>query len=371
MKKIYTIILFICSLTGFSQNDLIGEWYLDHIIKDGVIHNNYFNDNQIFNIEFTNTESFDDYLEFTSGHGCNASNGIYSLNSNEITIDIVGTTLVDCLTAPHAQYETLFLNELTYDDGDATIIHTFTITGVGIDEVLTLVNTASGNTLVYKKEAPTTLLVSTWWLHHIDIPGNPQINIPTADYPNITFTGNISVIPTIPEANGTGECESFFTNYNVTFNGANNISFSSFTQTLAGCATNSYEGIYFQILGDNTSNFFEFEIVENGSTLILTDLLGAKLIFGDSTLSLEEQSIGDLNIAIKQNLVYDQIELEIDDIVLTKDIRHEIYSIDGKIMMSSILSQNTINVSEMQSGIYILSFIKNNVKISNIKFVKN
>lgn len=371
MKKIYITFFFLCSLTSYSQNELIGEWYLDHIIKNGVTHHNYFNDNQVFYIEFTETESgFNDFLEFNMGHGCNASNGIYVLNSNEITIDIVGTTLVDCFPIPHAQYESLFYNEFTYDDGDNTILHTYTMTGVNNDQILTLVNSVSGNTIVYKKVQPTLLLVSTWWLHQIDIPGNPLINIPETDSPNIIFTNTVSDLTYIPETYGTGECEGFFAHYNVTFNGANNISVSGFNETLSACATEAYEGIYFQILGDNTTNFFEFEIVNAGSTLILTDLLGAKLIFGNSTLSIDEQSIFNLDITLKQNPINTKLVLKIDDIILLKELEYQIYTMDGKIVKSSILTQNTIDVSEIQSGIFMINFTKNNLKLNSLKFIK-
>ena len=368
MKKIY-FIFFLTTIFSYSQNELVGEWYLDHIIKEGVTHNNYYNESQVFSIEFTNIESFENYLEFSTAHVCNASNGIYSLNSNEITISIVGTISIDCYATPYAQYEALFMNELTFDDGDTIINHTYTITGVGNDQVLTFINTASGNTLVFKKHAPTILLVSTWWLHQIDIPGNPIINIPTTDTPYITFTNIIDPFNpfiNIPEANGVGECEGFYTNYSVTFNGANNMSFSSFTQTLSGCATQAYEGIYFQILGDETTNFFQFEIIDNGSTLILTDLLGARLIFGDSTLSIEEEYIHELGITLKQNPVDNQLKLELDNSILTEKIKYYIYSIEGKIITSSKLYQDSIDVRNLISGIYFIRF--NNSK--TIKFIK-
>lgn len=369
-KVLLTIFIFFFSFFSFSQNDLIGDWFLYYIVKDGVTHPNYFNDNQIFEITFTDTENgvFEDYLNFGMGHGCNASNGIYILDSNEITIDIEATTAADCLTRPHAQYETLFLETFAYND--LSSLHTYNITGVSNDQLLTLLNPVNGNSLVFKKQAPTTLLISTWWLHHIDIPGNPIIDIPITNAPHITFTNNIfNPLPMIPEAEGVGECESFFAKYNVTFNGANNISISEFVETLSACATESYEGIYFGILSDIYSSFFEFEIIDNGTTLILTDLLGSKLIFGDTTLSVEDHSTDNLNISLQQNPTDHQLKLEIDNFLLAEQIEFAIYSIDGKLMKSSILNKNTIDINTIQSGIYFISFSIYN-KIYTLKFIK-
>lgn len=372
MKYFYSFFCLsvLLSLSANSQSNLLGTWYLDHIIKDEVVYNNYYNDNTIFDIEFTDTVSFGDYLEFNTGHGCNASNGIYIPTSNEITIEIVGTTLADCLTTPHAQYETLFLDELTYDEGATSIIHNYTITGADEEEVLTLINEASGNSLVYKKQQPNTLLVSTWWLHQIDIPGNSIIDIPQTDAPNIIFTNTISTFPILPEVNGFGECEIFNANYSINFNGGNNIQLADFVQSLGGCPNMSYESTYFQILADESSNFFEFEIINNGSTLILTDLLGARLIYGDSTLSIEENNMDNLNISIRQNPVKNLLRLDFNDSILNKDITYQIYSIEGKLIKSSDLKHDSINVEYLNSGIYFIHFLSPDKRKSIIKFSK-
>lgn len=368
-KVLLSFFCFLFSFFCFSQNDLISTWYLDYIVKDGVTYPNYFNDNQVFEITFTNIESgFEDYLNYNMGHGCNASNGFYTLNSNEITVGIEATTAFDCFTRPHAKYEIFFLETFVYNDFSS--VYTYTITGVSNDQVLTMVNPSNGNSLVFKKQTPTTLLISTWWLHHIDIPGNQIIDIPITDIPHIIFTNDIiNPLPFIPEVNGVGECESFFAKYNVSFNGANNISVSEFIETLSACASGSYEGIYFNILGNNTTNFFEYEIIDNGSTLILTDLLGAKLIFGDTTLSVEDYSKDYLNISLKQNPIDNQLGLDIDDSFLTKQIEYTIYSIDGKLIKSSILNDDTIDISSIYSGIYFIRFLENN-NSQTLKFIK-
>ena len=369
-KVLPTFLFFLFSLYSFSQNDLIGEWYLDYIIKEGVTHPNYFNDNQIFEIEFTNNENgFEDYLNFAMNHGCNASSAMYNLNTNEINIIIEGTTLVDCLTRAHATYEALFFSVLTFEtDEDTIIANTYSITGVGNEQTLTLVNNDSGDSLIFKKQAPTTLLVSRWWLHQIDIPGNPIIDISSSENHNITFTNTIENILFIPEANGNGECNGFNANYNVTFNGANNLSIGNFSQTLLDCGSDN-EITYFQILGDDATNFFEFEIINNGTTLILTDLLGARLIFGDETLSNPDRSIEHFNITLKENPVNQQLNLDIQNALFTDRLDYEIYSFDGKLVKSSGLNETTINIEDINSGIYFIHFF-NKTGYSFLKFIK-
>ncbi|MCT4629988.1 T9SS type A sorting domain-containing protein [Winogradskyella sp.] len=372
MKHFYTLfcVFTLVSFNTYSQSDLIGTWYLDHIVKDDVTYPNYFNDNTVFDLELTdNPYGPTGNYEFTSGHGCNSSTGVYSFNSNEIIIDIAGTTLADCVTKPFAIYESLYYVEFNQLNGDTAF--SYAITGTGNEQVLTLTNPNNSNTIIYKKQQPTTLLISTWWLHHIDIPGNPIIDIPEGDSPLINFTNEIFVpLPLLPELDGIGECEVFNAKYSVSFNGANNLSVSEFVATLSACATQAYEGIYFNILSDETSNFFEFEITEDGSTLILTYLLGAKLIYGDTSLSLEEQTKETVTVSILQNPVKDYLKLNINNKLLNNNLEYRIYAIDGKLIKTSDFNTDAINVSQMQSGIYYISFTDNNTIIANLKFIK-
>ncbi|WP_299521282.1 T9SS type A sorting domain-containing protein [Winogradskyella sp.] len=373
MKHPYLIaflsILFCCSLN--SQSDLIGNWYLDHVVKDGVTYPNYFNDMTIFDIEFTNEPgTLSDSFEFSMGHGCEASQGFYTINSDEITISGITTVSFDCSTQAHSQYNTLFFDEFDYDNSSNGSMHGYVISGNTNDEVLTLTN-LSGNSLVYKKQQPQGILVSTWWLYQIDIPGNPVINIPETESPNIMFTNNIYPLnPFTPEAHGSGQCNGFFSTYFVSFNGANNISFSNFGQTLIDCFFSPFELVYFQTLSEPSTNFFEFEIVNNGETLILTDLLGTRLIFGDETLSTGDKVTESATISLKQNPIENQIKLLYNEKLLLKDIKYTIYTINGKRIISEALNRDSINASNLNSGVYFISFSENNTIISTLKFVK-
>lgn len=375
MKHIYTLIcLFtLISFNASSQNDLIGTWYLDHIVKEGVTHPNYFNSYTVFSLEFTNNSGdLSGTLSFSSGHGCNASNGSYSVGTNEITINTSGTTLADCLTAPYAIYEELYYDELNCNDG-LDCIQAYSITGTGDNEVLTLTNT-DGNSLVFGKQAPTTLLTSTWWLHHIDIPGNPIIDIPILENgPSITFSNQIDFngFYIYPSGEGFGGCNDFYIKYNTSFNGGNNITIIDYGATLMDCGNYAIENSYlYDILFSETTNFFEFEIVDEGSTLILTDLFGAKLIFGDTTLSIDEYDESRYDISLLQNPVEDKLLLKIDNQLLSKSIEYSIYSIEGKQVKSSVLNSDSINVEDMVSGVYFMSFINDDSSAKTLKFIK-
>ncbi|WP_422104314.1 T9SS type A sorting domain-containing protein [Winogradskyella sp.] len=373
MKKLYliSILSVLFSFSIQAQSDLLGTWYLNLVIKDGVTYPNYFNDMTIFYIEFTNEPgALSDSFEFSMGHGCEASQGLYTINSDEITISGITTLSFDCETQAHSQYNTLFFDEFDYDNSGNGSIHNYVISGNINDEVLTFTN-LNGNSLVYKKQQPQGILVSTWWLYRIDIPGNPVIDIPETDSPNIMFTNNIYALnPFTPEAHGSGQCNGFFSTYFVSFNGANNISFSNFSQTLLDCSFSVYELIYFQTLYNPGTNFFEFEIVNNGETLILTDLLGVKLTFGNVSLSNDEQTITSSTISLGQNPIDNQIDLLYDESILSKDINYSIYSVDGKLMTSASLNQKSIDISNADAGIYFISFSENNTVVSTLKFIK-
>lgn len=373
MKHIYTLIcLFtLISFNASSQNDLIGTWYLDYIVKAGVTHPNYFNSYNVFNLEFTNSSGdLPGTLSFSSGHGCNASNGSYSVDTDEITFNISATFADDCYTAPYAIYEELYYNELNCN---IDCIHTYSITGIGEEQILTLTNT-DGNSMVFGKQAPTTLLVSTWWLHHIDIPGNPIIDIPILENgPSITFSNQIDFngFYIYPSGEGFGGCNDFYIKYSTSFNGGNNIAIIDYGATLIVCGNYAIENSYlYSILFSETTNFFEFEIIDNGSTLILTDLLGARLIFGDTSLSIDEYDENQSDISLLQNPVEDKLLLNVDNQLLSENLQYSIYGIDGKQVKSSILNSDSINVEAMVSGIYFISFVNEDSSVKTLKFIK-
>ncbi|WP_296313981.1 T9SS type A sorting domain-containing protein [Winogradskyella sp. UBA3174] len=373
MKHFYSFfcISILLSFNLYSQSDLLGTWYLDYIIKDGVTHNNYYNEGSIISLAFTDDEDIiPNYYQLNGNGTCNYYFNSYTVNNNTLTILGLESSAVNCLGIPKAIYETLYFEVFSNNNLSDGLDYTWDIAGEENDQILTLINTNNGDTLVYKKIAPTTILVTTWYLSTLEIPGNPNISVPLDESPTLTLTNNLDIIPFSVYASGSGDCNGYNCGYSVSFNGANNININNFSFTLIDCSFSNYENDFFSILGISTSNFFEFEITNNGSTLILTDLLGAKLIFGDTTLSIDEQSIEALNITLVQNPIDGELKLKVDDFILTKDIAYKIYSINGTIINSSTLNSDTIDVNTLPSGLYFISFSEENKLVSTLKFIK-
>lgn len=357
---LFIFILFISN--SYSQSDLVDTWYLDHIIKAGVIHNNYYNDDIDISITYTNTE-FSIFAE------CEPTSGTHSSSSDTISINnIVQLAGPACGAEAYGVYKDLFLNVFS-NNNSPTSNFSYTITGINNDQVLTMTNIDSGDSLVFTKVAPSILLVTTWYLHHIDIPGNPIINIPNTDTPTLTLT-NSFYVPLGMESYGIGDCNSFSGYYMVSFNGADHIQFNYLAYTLVDCNSSSYESEYFSILETDSTNFFEFEISNDGLTLILTDLLGARLIYGDAPLSLEEFSL-DNQVSLNENPVANTIDVKFsEEFAQSNALTYSITSITGKLIKEGILNSNEIPVDYLRSGIYFLKLNSGSNESQVLKFIK-
>ena len=77
-----------------------------------------------------------------------------------------------------------------------------------------------------------------------------------------------------------------------------------------------------------------------------------------------------LNISIRKNPVENQLRLDFNNSLLTNNIEYQIYSIEGKLIKSSDLKHNTINVEYLNSGIYFIHFLSIGKRKSIIKFSK-
>ena len=283
----------------------------------------------------------------------------------------MAVTLASCANVPYVKYEGLFIVEFANSFSGFPINFSSSITGTGQEQVLMMTNTSNNSVFVFKKVAPSTILVTTWYLHYIDIPGNPIIEVPDSDTPTLTFTNTISdVLLNEPEANGLGDCNGFICSYQVSFNGADNIQIYDFLATLIGCNSSSYESEYFATLETTPSNFFEFEIINEGSTLVLTDLLGVQLIFGDAPLSLEEFTI-DKRFSLLTNPVESELEIETSNTFISNhDITYSIISLTGKVIREDILDASEISVDYLESGVYFLKLNSENTQFQALKFIK-
>ena len=155
--------------------------------------------------------------------------------------------------------------------------------------------------------------------------------------------------------------------YEITLNNGNSILLLDFSPTLAFCESD-YESEYFNIIGFPPNNFCEFEIINDGSTLILTDLLGARLVFGDEPLSVSENEISTSLVSLKNNPVSSVINLSINQQV--NKLNYQIYSIEGKLVKDAVLNSDAINVDHLNSGLYFIRFTNEEHHVQTIKFIK-
>ena len=358
-----------------AQNELLsGTWYVDHMVLNGIQHNNYYNEGSLFDIEFTSNPGSSAEVFTYEGHGaCNTFSGDYVVdeNTSALTIQSMNITLADCGPTPKSGYEAAYVNALGGNTNLPNAL-TYAITGTGDAAVLTITNTGTGNYVVYNKTPRDTILVTTWFLTRIEIPGNPAIHVPTNEFPTLNLTNDVHpyFFDNLADGYG-GECNSFNIRYDWGLNGGDHIQVSDFSATLAFCGPNDYEGFYFGIIGDNQpTTYFDFEISEDasGATLTLTDLLGAKLIFGDVSLSVEDHIATSEKISLKQNPVASVLELNISDEL--HNLQYTIVTLQGKTIKNEKLLSNVISVDKLQSGIYFLTIEDKANTIKTLKFVK-
>jgi len=344
--------------------DLLGEWYLQYLNSDGVQHDNFIGEVQL---NFTNIESeIDDYYIADGGSSCEFHTMSYLPLSNDILRIIDLTSSGSCDFSTVAGIYTSLYKEVITNNYSVESDLNFNIIGSGDNEQLTLQN-SSGDFAVYGRTPNNALLTRTWYLSRIEIPGNPTIEIFTIENPSLTLTNDINPITFRTTAFGEGECNAFMSDYEVTLNNGNNIHLLDFSPTLGFCESD-YESEYFNIIGFPPNNFSEFEIINNGTTLNVTDLLGARLVFGDEPLSISENEINALQITLKNNPVTTEINLSTSR--SGSELNYQIYSIDGKLVKNSILNSESINVDDLNSGLYFIRFFNNSEQTQTIKFIK-
>jgi heat shock protein HslJ len=232
---------------------------------------------------------------------------------------------------------------------------------------LTLTDPSTGNVGVYGRNPSPSILTQTWYLSRIEIPGNPTIEIPSTESPSITLTNDINPVTFKTIAYGEGECNAFMSDYEITLNNGDNIQLLDFSATLEDCESD-YELEYFSILSNLSTNFSEFEITNNGTVLSLTDLLGVRLVFNDEPLSISENELNTLKISLKNNPVTSHINVLISQ--SERELKYQIYSIEGQLINNAILRSDRINVEELNSGLYFIRFTNSKNQQQIIKFVK-
>ena len=377
MKYIYTLISFftLISFSSHGQSDLIGIWHLDSFTIEGNTYKNVYND---LPIEFTTDQELEIYLWYEGVSSCNAIFGAYSYGPDELTLYGVGMTLVDCGAEPRGQFENLYVSVLSNNYSEESNFN-YTIDGNGTQQTLTLTN-VNGNQVNYSKIENNNFLTQTWYLQTI-IENGLTYNVNPVNSPSLSLGINADYVFGGIEYNGQGICNSFNGNYNIYFENGDELSISSFVPTSNICDPPSdFEDAYFSILSNDETNQFSFEIINDGENLVLTSIpnVGGRsinlnetsLTFGKQALSIDEYDENQYDISLLQNPVENKLLLNIDNQLLSENLKYTIYGIDGKQVKSSILNNDSINVEDVVSGVYFISFVGEGFSTKTIKFIK-
>lgn len=328
---------------------------------------NYYSTNNLFQLEIFESTSNPSFLEFIGSGSCDNFGGMLSANENSLNFTVINTTLLGpCPPNPAVTFEQLyhpiFINEVL------PFTFSYVINGINNDQTLTLTNPNTGSKIEYGRTPNPETLTRTWYLSRIEIPGNPTIEIQSTESPSLTLTNDLNSITFKNITFGDGDCNSFFSDYEVTLTNGNSIQLLDFTPTLAFCES-EYESQYFSIIGNFSTNFSEFEIVNNGTTLNVIDLLGVRLVFGDEPLSVSENQLNTLQISLKNNPVDSHLYLRINQSV--SELLYQIYSINGKLIDQAFLGYDTIDVEGLNSGLYFIRFSNEAYQTHTIRFIKN
>ncbi|WP_323788822.1 T9SS type A sorting domain-containing protein [Psychroserpens sp.] len=346
--------------------DILGQWYLNHIEVDGVVHPNYYNNESLFELVITEDIGNEPFLDFIGSGACNSYGGHMTPDENDITFNSLDFTLDDCALTPGVIFENIYFSILNSGQPQP-FDFPYMIGGENDNQILTITNSMTGDKAIYGRNENTEILTKNWYLSRIEIPGNPTIEIPITESPSLTLTNDINPITFRNRASGEGECNAFMSDYEVTLNNGNSIQLVDFSPTLGFCESD-YESEYFNIIGFPPNNFSEFEIINNGTILNVTDLLGARLVFGDQPLSISENELSSSIIALKNNPVTSVINLTVNQ--SESEINYKIYSLDGKLIKKAELNSESIYVDDLNSGLYVIRFYNNFNQIQTLKFIK-
>ncbi|MEZ4802708.1 MAG: T9SS type A sorting domain-containing protein [Gelidibacter sp.] len=376
MKYFYLAITLFFSLNSLGQNDLLGEWFLHYIEVDGVqqystIPNSSSNYYTIKTINFNDDGTFD-------GQVCyNGYTGSYSI-VDETTLSITNLAALagycDYLSESQLFLSPYLWSVLSDASGTATDMFTYTISGSGDEETLTLTNSENDKAVYGRSPLPESRLPGSWYLHKIVKNGVEELNTFNPDFVlNITQTpGSFNGI----DYQGDAVCNSYFGEYYL--EGIDNIRIIGYGSTLAFCnnmEADIFESLYRSFLADNDSDMdilLNYDILGSGDdeTLILTDQSGDYLVYGRQTLSVSENELTNLSIGLKENPVKNELSLNVDE-KLGNQLNYTIYSIDGKLIKrNQILENHIINVENLNSGMYFLLVSNESNFSQTLKFIK-
>lgn len=290
------------------ESELLGEWFLNSITFEGAQFDNYFNDEP----DNTLTLNFDEVVEseeetiisFYGTSSCNGFDGSYFVNGSTFSIASFASLTGPCNGVVYQRYEEKYISIVSNWEADPGNLLQYQITGTGNDEILTITNT-NGNFAKYGRVPVFETIFKTWYLSSIVNDGT-AINIPAMDSPTLRLTTSSDAFSRIL-LDGYGDCNSFTGFYNIYENNETAFSINTFSATSEDCSESSYESLYFDILSNPSSNNLSYELINDGQTLVLTDLTGRKLYFRNQLLNQELLGVWNLHYINYQGNQFDNI----------------------------------------------------------------
>ncbi|MCF1422157.1 T9SS type A sorting domain-containing protein [Mangrovimonas futianensis] len=383
MKSSYLFLLLI-PFNMFSQN-LVGDWYLDHIIFEGETRYSTI-PNAINTIQFFENGTF-------QGETCdNGFNGSYNISSDYFISEFSALAGICNFTLETDFFlHPLFWNCLSPNNLETGTLlsSSFDISGLGEESILYLIR-EDGNQAVYTKTLPeTNELPGVWYINQITYNNEVYTNsYNSSSFIEFTLDGEseygINFI-------GEGVCNTFGGVYRMT-NNTNFLDLDSYYNNsgeLNSCETveqNLFEDYLFDILSlDNDGIAYEsyqFQVSGEGDSqeLIITktsgDSTGGKsttptdvfsIVLSRQPLSISDEN-KDVSVSLIQNPVSDLLFVKG---VSLKKLGYEIFNINGqKLLSSNELKSNTIELQAISSGMYFIRFYNNTGVQKVIKFIK-
>lgn len=263
-----------------SQTNLAinGEWFVQYINTDGVQHNDY---SSIF-IDFDFYEEFDE-LNFNGGTGCDGYAGNFEIIDNNTISNYGITRLAICDPGSNAygMYAEKYYDILRGQYLENPTYLNYEITGLGVDETLTISN-QFGDFVVYGRVIPNATIFKTWYSYSTETEDGIIYPSPLDNTTlTISSNGNPSPVNSSFFINGSGGCNEFDAYHNIYASNENEFGIFDLTQTFVECDENLYEPTYLSVLGNEIDAIFSYELQDDGNTLVLTNAIGEVLTFGE------------------------------------------------------------------------------------------
>ncbi|WP_040279009.1 T9SS type A sorting domain-containing protein [Psychroserpens damuponensis] len=215
-------------------------------------------------------------------------------------------------------------------------------------------------------------LFGEWFLYHLVIDSN-QVNNPSSILPAIEFWSD-PINNNEFEFFGFAICSGYGGTYH--FNAQQTLDIDSFTETQGNpCNTNEenlFETQYFyMVLSSNPLSELNYDITGTGedATLVITNLLnGNQAFYGRQTLSIHENELITSEISLSRNPVANSLNLSTAQNLVGSN--YDIFSISGQHVTNGVLDSNSINVNQLQSGLYFLKVSTDDAIFETVKFIK-